>query len=85
MSYQERQRLADIQAAIDVIRSHLQRGDLSDGLIFHAVRIRLPVLEQAIRTRSRIQPHRTGLDPEPHLPSSGPFSVVVAGPGFEPG
>jgi uncharacterized protein with HEPN domain len=30
MSYRERQRLADIQAAIDAIRSHLQRGDLSD-------------------------------------------------------
>jgi hypothetical protein len=33
MSYREHQRLADIQAAIDAIRSHLQRGDLSDGLI----------------------------------------------------
>jgi hypothetical protein len=41
MSYRERQRLADIQAAIDAIRCHLQRGDLSDGLIFDAVRIRL--------------------------------------------
>jgi hypothetical protein len=41
MSYRERQRLADIQAAIDAIRSHLQRGDLSDGLSFDAVRIRL--------------------------------------------
>jgi Protein of unknown function DUF86 len=28
VSYRERQRLADIQAAIDAIRSHLQRGDL---------------------------------------------------------
>jgi hypothetical protein len=37
MSYRERQRLADIQAAIDAIRSHLQRGDLTDGLIFDAV------------------------------------------------
>jgi hypothetical protein len=27
--YRERQRLADIQAAIDAIRSHLQRGDLT--------------------------------------------------------
>jgi hypothetical protein len=41
VSYRERQRLADIQAAIDAIHSHLQRGDLSDGLIFDAVRIRL--------------------------------------------
>jgi hypothetical protein len=36
VSYRERQRLADIQAAIDAIRSHLQRGDLSDGLVFDA-------------------------------------------------
>ena len=43
MSNRERQRLADIQAAIDAIRSHLQRGDLTDGLIFDAVRIRLPI------------------------------------------
>ena len=42
MSYRERQRLADIQAAIDAIRSHLQRGDVSNGLIFDAVRIRPP-------------------------------------------
>jgi hypothetical protein len=41
VTYRERQRLADIQAAIDAIRSHLQRGDLSDGLVFDAVRIRL--------------------------------------------
>jgi hypothetical protein len=27
VSYRERQRLADIQVAIDAIRSHLQRGD----------------------------------------------------------
>jgi hypothetical protein len=40
VSYRERQRLSDIQAAIDAIRSHLQRGDLSDGLVFDAVRIR---------------------------------------------
>ena len=31
MSYREHQRLADIQAAIDAIRSHLQRGHLPVG------------------------------------------------------
>ncbi len=36
MSYHARQRLADIQAAIDAIRSHLRRGGLSDGLVFDA-------------------------------------------------
>jgi hypothetical protein len=59
MSYRERQRLADIQAAIDAIGSHLQRGDLTDGLVFDGVRIRLlemdtvdedlPDLERAIQ------------------------------------
>jgi hypothetical protein len=33
--YRERQRLADIQAAIDAIRSHLQRGDLPE--LEHAI------------------------------------------------
>lgn len=49
MTYRDRQRLADIQAAIDAIRSHLQRGDLSDGLIFDAVRIRLLEIGEAVR------------------------------------
>jgi hypothetical protein len=54
VSYRERQRLADIQAAIDAIRSHLQRGDLSDGLIFDAllqatVDEDLPDLERAVK------------------------------------
>jgi uncharacterized protein with HEPN domain len=49
MTYRERQRLADIQAAIEAIRSHLQRGDLSDGLIFDAVRIRLLEIGEAVK------------------------------------
>ena len=49
MSYRERQRLADTQAAIDAIHSHLQRGDLSDGLIFDAVRIRLLEIGEAVK------------------------------------
>jgi hypothetical protein len=48
VSYRDRQRLADIQAAIDAIRSHLQPGDLSDGLIFDAVRIRLLEIGEAV-------------------------------------
>jgi hypothetical protein len=31
VSYLDRQRLADIQAAIDAIRSHLQLGDLPEA------------------------------------------------------
>jgi uncharacterized protein with HEPN domain len=49
VTYRERHRLADIQAAIDAIRSHLQRGDLSDGLIFDAVRIRLLEIGEAVK------------------------------------
>jgi uncharacterized protein with HEPN domain len=49
VSYRERQRLADIQAAIDAVHSHLQRGDLSDGLIFDAIRIRLLEIGEAVR------------------------------------
>jgi uncharacterized protein with HEPN domain len=50
VTYRERQRLADIQAAIDAIRSHLQRGDLSsDGLVFYAVRIRLLEIGEAVK------------------------------------
>jgi uncharacterized protein with HEPN domain len=49
LSYRERQRLADIQAAIDAIRSHLRRGDLSDGLVFDAVRIRHLEIGEAVK------------------------------------
>ena len=49
MSYRDRQRLSDIQAAIDAIRSHLQRGTLSDGLVFDAVRIRLMEIGEAVK------------------------------------
>lgn len=41
--------MADIQAAIDAIRSHLQRGDLSDGLVFDAIRIRLLEIGEAVK------------------------------------
>src|SRR5580700_6889856 len=49
MSYRERQRLADIQAAIEAIYSHLERGGLSDGLVFDAVRIRLLEIGEAVK------------------------------------
>ena len=49
MSYRERQRLGDVLAAIDAIRSHLRRGDLSDGLVSDAVRIRLLEIGEAVK------------------------------------
>ena len=60
MTYRERQRLADIQAAIDAIRSHLQRGDLSDGLIFDAVRIGLLEIGPAGRSSQGAGMFRSG-------------------------
>ena len=41
MSRYNRARLLDIAAAIDAIRSYLDRGDLHDGLVYDAVRVRL--------------------------------------------
>lgn len=49
MTYRDRQRLADIQAAIDAIRSHLRRGDLDDGLVYDAVRIRFLEIGEAVK------------------------------------
>lgn len=46
------QRLDDIETAITAIRSHLARGDLSDGLVFDAVRIRLLEIGEAIKAIS---------------------------------
>jgi uncharacterized protein with HEPN domain len=43
------QRLEDILAAIDAIREHLQRGDLSEGLVFDAVRVRLIEIGEAVK------------------------------------
>ena len=42
-------RLSDILDAIVAIRSHLTRGDLSDGLVFDAVRVRLIEIGEAVK------------------------------------
>jgi uncharacterized protein with HEPN domain len=49
LSRHDRQRLEDICAAIDAIAAHLQRGDLSDGLVFDAVRVRLIEIGEAVK------------------------------------
>ena len=49
MTYRDEQRLDDITAAIAAIRSHVRRGDLADGLIFDAVRIRLIEVGEAVK------------------------------------
>ncbi len=49
MSRHDRQRLEDILAAIDAIRAHLTRGELSDSLVFDAVRVRLIEIGEAVK------------------------------------
>lgn len=49
MTDRDVQRLADITAAIAAIRAHLERGQLSDGLVFDAVRIRLLEIGEAVK------------------------------------
>jgi uncharacterized protein with HEPN domain len=65
MSRFARQRLLDVQAALDAIDSHVERGDLSDGLVFDAVRVRLIEIGEAVKA---LPPHL--LDTEPDLPWS---------------
>jgi uncharacterized protein with HEPN domain len=48
----DRQRLDDISAAIDAIREHLTRGELADGLVFDAVRVRLIEIGEAVNALS---------------------------------
>jgi uncharacterized protein with HEPN domain len=52
VTYRDQQRLDDILAAIEAIRSHLRRGDLHDGLVFDAVRIRLLEIGEAVNAIS---------------------------------
>jgi uncharacterized protein with HEPN domain len=49
VSRRQRQRLDDILAAVDAIATHLERGDLSDGLVFDAVRVRLIEIGEAVK------------------------------------
>jgi 2-C-methyl-D-erythritol 4-phosphate cytidylyltransferase len=71
VTYRERQRLTDIQAAIDAIRSHLQRGDLSDGLIFDAVRavLRATVDNDLLELERAVQALTTALPVEDDQPA----------------
>jgi uncharacterized protein with HEPN domain len=62
VSRRDRERLEDISDAITAIRSHVARGDLSDGLIFDAVRVRLIEIGEAIKALPN-----TLLDTEPAI------------------
>lgn len=61
----DRQRLDDIVAAIEAIRQHLTKGDLSDGLVFDAVRVRLIEIGEAVKALPA-----TLLSHEPAIPWS---------------
>lgn len=52
MSRRDPERLHDVLDAIDAINDHVTRGDLADGLIFDAVRVRLMEIGEAIKAVS---------------------------------
>ncbi len=49
MSRSDRDRLVDVLEAGAAIAEHLQRGPLSDGLVFDAVRVRLIEIGEAVK------------------------------------
>ena len=61
MSRHNHQRLADILAATDAIADHLRRGELTDGLVFDAVRIRLIEIGEAVKA---VDPELLAHEPE---------------------
>ncbi len=63
MSRRDPERLQDILDAIEAIQDHAARGNLSDGLIFDAIRVRLIEIGEAIKA---ISPEL--LDTEPGHP-----------------
>jgi len=54
LSRQDEARLDDVVEAIAAIRDHLTRGDLRDGLVYDAVRVRLIEIGEAVK----------GIDPD---------------------
>lgn len=42
--------MQDIIEAVDAIRDHLTRGDLHDGLVYDAVRVRLIEIGEAVKS-----------------------------------
>ncbi len=49
MSRHDASRLADVVEAIEAITDHLTRGDLDDGLVYDAVRVRLIEIGEAVK------------------------------------
>lgn len=61
MSRSDLERLDDVIAAASAITSHLERGDLDDGLVFDAVRVRLIEIGEAIKD---VEPALLALEPQ---------------------
>ena len=61
MSRRDEQRLEDILAATASIGDHLHRGNLDDGMVFDAVRVRLIEIGEAVRA---IAPDVLALEPD---------------------
>ena len=86
MSRHDRARLGDIAEAISVIQGYLERGDLNDGLIYDAVRVRLIEIGEAVKA---ISPDL--LEGEPTIPwreiaaCVRPGGTADAGPHFQAG
>jgi uncharacterized protein with HEPN domain len=49
VSRHDASRLTDIVEAIEAIKDHLARGDLDDGLVYDAVRVRLIEIGEAVK------------------------------------
>ena len=63
MSRDDRDRLLDVLDAVAAIDRHLERGPLTDGLVFDAVRVRLIEIGEAVKDVSGGL-----LDRQPHIP-----------------
>jgi uncharacterized protein with HEPN domain len=60
VSRHDASRLTDIVEAVEAIKEHLGKGDLSDGLVYDAVRIRLVEIGEAVKG---ISPDLLGTQP----------------------
>lgn len=61
MSRRDADRLEDISAAIEAIKDHLTKGDMQDGLVYDAVRVRLIEIGEAVKG---ISPERLAATPD---------------------
>ena len=61
MKRRDGERLDDIGAAVSAIHDHMKRGDLNDGLVFDAVRVRLIEIGEAVRA---ISPELLATEPQ---------------------